>query len=257
MVQVGVKVGRGVVAWGCDFDHRVRGFVSRAGFVGDDMATDCSALMRKVVANGNHRVKFPLNETAPGKRKSQIEEYLDYFGSPGVQHVAMRTGDSLGAVASTHRRGRPFLPVPGSYTGDALRAPAARGGDPPRGRRGEAGARRGPKRTRCRAQAATARRWGQAPRRAATVRWCRRGRWEVRRAGVNNVLTWWAVPSGVIIALTPTVETCTIERPCSIARIRDMASCCTDSSVNPNVALLVWTSRTFAPWLTVSRMSPS
>jgi len=89
------------------------------------------------------------------------------------------------------------------------------------------------------------------------VRLVRKGRSAASTADVNNVVRWCAVPSGVIIALTPTVEMCTIERPCSMARIREMASCWTDSSVNPKVALFVWTSKTFAPWSTVSRISPS
>jgi len=76
-------------------------------------------------------------------------------------------------------------------------------------------------------------------------------------ARVNNALAWWAVPSGVMRALTPTVETWTIERPCSMARIREIASCCTDSLVKPNVALFVWTSSRSAPCSTLSRTNES
>ena len=67
-----------------EFYNKVMGFVNMAEFVGDDIATEYSALMSKVVANGNHRVKFPLNEPAVGKRKSQIDEYLEFYTEPGV-----------------------------------------------------------------------------------------------------------------------------------------------------------------------------
>ena len=79
-----------------DFYNRVMGFTNMAEFIGDDIATDYSALMSKVVANGNHRVKFPLNEPAVGKRKSQIDEYLEFYGGPGAQHLALATNDILG-----------------------------------------------------------------------------------------------------------------------------------------------------------------
>ena len=82
-----------------DFYNRVMGFVNMAEFVGDDIATDYSALMSKVVANGNHRVKFPLNEPAVAKKKSQIDEYLEFYGGPGAQHIALATNDIL-----AHRR---------------------------------------------------------------------------------------------------------------------------------------------------------
>ena len=78
------------------FYNRVMGFVNMAEFVGEDIATDYSALMSKVVANGNHRVKFPLNEPAVGKRKSQIDEYLEFYQGPGAQHLAVATNDILG-----------------------------------------------------------------------------------------------------------------------------------------------------------------
>ena len=106
-----------------DFYHRVMGFTDMAEFVGADIATDYSALMSKVVANGNHRVKFPLNEPAPGKRKSQIDEYLEFYGGPGVQHIALATGDILGAVDAMRAEGVEFLATPDSYYEDpALRA---------------------------------------------------------------------------------------------------------------------------------------
>jgi 4-hydroxyphenylpyruvate dioxygenase len=106
-----------------DFYNRVMGFVNMAEFVGDDIATEYSALMSKVVANGNHRVKFPLNEPSPGKRKSQIDEYLDFYAGPGCQHIALATNDILSTVDEMRRRGVEFLDSPDSYYDDAeLRA---------------------------------------------------------------------------------------------------------------------------------------
>src|SRR5437588_782021 len=87
------------------FYNNVMGFVNMAEFIGDDIATDYSALMSKVVANGNHRVKFPLNEPAVGRRKSQIDEFLEFYGGPGVQHVALATNDILAAVDVLRARG--------------------------------------------------------------------------------------------------------------------------------------------------------
>ena len=91
------------------FYNRVMGFTNMAEFIGDDIATDYSALMSKVVANGNHRVKFPLNEPAVGKRKSQIDEYLEFYGGPGAQHLALATNDILGAVDAMRAEGVEFL----------------------------------------------------------------------------------------------------------------------------------------------------
>jgi len=106
-----------------DFYHRVMGFTDMAEFVGTDIATDYSALMSKVVASGDHRVKFPLNEPAAGRRRSQIDEYLQFHGGPGVQHLALATTDILGAVDTLRARGVEFLPTPDSYYRDpALRA---------------------------------------------------------------------------------------------------------------------------------------
>jgi 4-hydroxyphenylpyruvate dioxygenase len=105
------------------FYNRVMGFVNMAEFIGDDIATDYSALMSKVVANGNHRVKFPLNEPALGKRKSQIDEYLDFYAGPGCQHIALATNDILRATDEMRARGVEFLDTPASYYDDpALRA---------------------------------------------------------------------------------------------------------------------------------------
>ena len=100
------------------FYNRVMGFTNMKEFVGDDIATEYSALMSKVVADGNRKVKFPLNEPAAGKRKSQIDEYLEFYGGPGVQHVALATGDIVGAVTEMRARGVEFLSTPSSYYDD-------------------------------------------------------------------------------------------------------------------------------------------
>jgi 4-hydroxyphenylpyruvate dioxygenase len=106
-----------------DFYHRVMGFTNMAEFVGDDIATRYSALMSKVVASGNHRVKFPLNEPAPGQRKSQIDEFLEFYRGPGVQHLALATPDILATVDELRARGVRFLDTPDTYyTDPALRA---------------------------------------------------------------------------------------------------------------------------------------
>ena len=97
------------------FYNRVMGFTNMKEFVGDDIATEYSALMSKVVASGNHRVKFPLNEPAVGKRKSQIDEYLEFYGGPGVQHIALATGDIVASVRHMRAQGVEFLDTPDSY----------------------------------------------------------------------------------------------------------------------------------------------
>jgi 4-hydroxyphenylpyruvate dioxygenase len=105
------------------FYHRVMGFTNMAEFIGDDIATDYSALMSKVVASGNHRVKFPLNEPAIGKKRSQIDEYLEFYGGPGAQHLALATNDIVRTVDALRDAGIEFLPTPDSYyTDPALRA---------------------------------------------------------------------------------------------------------------------------------------
>src|SRR3954451_10371050 len=105
------------------FYNKVMGFVNMAEFVGDDIATDYSALMSKVVANGNHRVKFPLNEPAIAKRKSQIDEYLEFYNGPGAQHLALATNDILRTVDELRANGVEFLDTPDSYyEDDELRA---------------------------------------------------------------------------------------------------------------------------------------
>src|SRR6476469_2165882 len=102
-----VELGR-MDEW-VDFYNRVMGFVNMAEFVGDDIATEYSALMSKVVANGNHRVKFPLNEPAVGKRKSQIDEYLEFQVGAGAQHLALATNDILQTVDILRSHGIQFL----------------------------------------------------------------------------------------------------------------------------------------------------
>ena len=98
-----------------NFYHQVMGFRQLLHFDDKDISTEYSALMSKVMSNGNGRVKFPINEPAEGKRKSQIEEYLDYYLTPGVQHVAMSTGDILKTVDELRSRGIEFLRVPDTY----------------------------------------------------------------------------------------------------------------------------------------------
>ncbi|WP_016700644.1 4-hydroxyphenylpyruvate dioxygenase [Actinoalloteichus spitiensis] len=111
-----VELGR-MDEW-VSFYNRVLGFVNMAEFVGDDIATEYSALMSKVVANGNHRVKFPLNEPALGRKKSQIDEYLEYYTGAGCQHIALATNDILASVDEMTARGVEFLATPDSYYED-------------------------------------------------------------------------------------------------------------------------------------------
>jgi 4-hydroxyphenylpyruvate dioxygenase len=98
-----------------EFYNRVMGFTNMKEFVGDDIATEYSALMSKVVADGTRKVKFPLNEPAVGKRKSQIDEYLEFYGGPGVQHIALATGDIVSSVQAMRAAGVTFLETPPSY----------------------------------------------------------------------------------------------------------------------------------------------
>lgn len=116
-----VELGR-MDEW-VDFYHRVMGFANMAEFIGDDIATDYSALMSKVVASGNHRVKFPLNEPAVARKKSQIDEYLEFYEGAGCQHIALATNDILRTVDVMRAQGVEFLDTPDSYYDDpALRA---------------------------------------------------------------------------------------------------------------------------------------
>src|SRR3954454_2233602 len=100
------------------FYHRVMGFTNMKEFVGDDIATEYSALMSKVVADGSRKVKFPLNEPAVGKRKSQIDEYLEFYGGPGVQHIALATNDIVRTVRAMQAAGVEFLDTPDAYYDD-------------------------------------------------------------------------------------------------------------------------------------------
>ncbi|TIC84874.1 4-hydroxyphenylpyruvate dioxygenase [Nocardioides sp. GY 10113] len=111
-----VELGR-MDEW-VDFYRRVMGFTNMAEFVGDDIATDYSALMSKVVASGNHRVKFPLNEPAIARKRSQIDEYLEFYGGPGAQHLALACEDILAAVDRMRAAGIEFLDTPDSYYSD-------------------------------------------------------------------------------------------------------------------------------------------
>ena len=98
-----------------DFYRDVLGFTQYISFDDKDISTEYSALMSRVMAGGRGMIKFPINEPAEGKRKSQIEEYLDFFEGPGVQHVAMLTGDIIDTVTKLRGRGVEFLSVPTTY----------------------------------------------------------------------------------------------------------------------------------------------
>jgi 4-hydroxyphenylpyruvate dioxygenase len=98
-----------------DFYRTVMGFSLYQHFDDKDISTEYSALMSKVMANGNGFVKFPINEPAQGKRRSQIEEYLEFYPGPGVQHIALATEDILHSVRKLHEQGIEFLRVPHTY----------------------------------------------------------------------------------------------------------------------------------------------
>ncbi len=113
----------GNVGWGemntwVKFYEDVLGFRVIISFDDQDISTEYSALMSKVVANGNEFVKFPINEPAEGKKRSQIEEYLDFYHGPGVQHLAVATDNIIETVAELRRRGVDFLEVPDTYYDD-------------------------------------------------------------------------------------------------------------------------------------------
>ncbi|HMD13302.1 MAG TPA: 4-hydroxyphenylpyruvate dioxygenase [Bacteroidota bacterium] len=97
------------------FYMNVMGFRMYQHFDDNDISTEYSALMSKVMANGNDRIKFPINEPAPGKRKSQVDEYLEFYRSPGVQHIAMATDNIIDTVTKLTEQGVEFLRVPTSY----------------------------------------------------------------------------------------------------------------------------------------------
>ncbi|MFH8347196.1 4-hydroxyphenylpyruvate dioxygenase [Streptomyces sp. NPDC018045] len=97
------------------FYNNVMGFTNMKEFVGSDIATEYSALMSKVVADGTRKVKFPLNEPAIAKKKSQIDEYLEFYGGPGCQHIALATNDIVASVRAMRAAGVEFLDTPDSY----------------------------------------------------------------------------------------------------------------------------------------------
>ena len=113
----------GNVGWGqmnawVAFYRDIMGFQQYQHFDDNDISTEYSALMSKVMSNGNGRVKFPINEPAVGKKKSQIEEYLEFYGGPGVQHIAMATDDIIATVSKLRDQGIEFLRVPSTYYQD-------------------------------------------------------------------------------------------------------------------------------------------
>lgn len=98
-----------------NFFAKVLGFEQLTHFTDDDISTEYSALMSKVMQNGSGKIKFPINEPAEGKKKSQIEEYLDYYRGPGVQHIAVNTADICQTVRTLRDNGVRFLRVPDTY----------------------------------------------------------------------------------------------------------------------------------------------
>jgi 4-hydroxyphenylpyruvate dioxygenase len=113
----------GNVGWGqmntwVQFYQNVMGFRMFKHFDDEDISTEYSALMSKVMANGNEKIRFPINEPAEGRKKSQIEEYLDFYDGPGVQHIAMATDDIIDTVAKLSSNSVDFLTVPTTYYDD-------------------------------------------------------------------------------------------------------------------------------------------
>jgi 4-hydroxyphenylpyruvate dioxygenase len=104
----------------CEFYAKVMGFAQIISFDDKDISTDYTALMSKVMSNGNGRIKFPINEPAEGKKKSQIEEYINFYNGPGIQHIAVATDDIVSTVSAMRERGVEFLYVPESYYDDLL-----------------------------------------------------------------------------------------------------------------------------------------
>ncbi|MEQ9426299.1 MAG: 4-hydroxyphenylpyruvate dioxygenase [Cyclobacteriaceae bacterium] len=115
----------GNVGWGemnkwVNFYSNVMGFSQLISFDDKDISTDYTALMSKVMSNGNGRIKFPINEPAEGKKKSQIEEYLDFYEGSGVQHIAVATDNIIETVTALKNRGVEFLRVPTTYYDDLI-----------------------------------------------------------------------------------------------------------------------------------------
>ncbi len=110
----------GNVDWGqmntwCEFYAKVMGFAQLVSFDDKDISTEYTALMSKVMSNGNGYIKFPINEPAKGKKKSQIEEYIEFYNGAGVQHIAVATNDIIKTITSLRARGVDFLDVPDTY----------------------------------------------------------------------------------------------------------------------------------------------
>lgn len=115
----------GNVGWGemnkwCEFYAKVMGFTQLVSFDDKDISTEYTALMSKVMSNGSGRIKFPINEPAEGKKKSQIEEYIDFYNGAGVQHIAVATNNIIETVTQLRARGVEFLRVPEVYYDDVL-----------------------------------------------------------------------------------------------------------------------------------------
>lgn len=113
------------VDWGqmntwVEFYSKIMGFTQLISFDDKDISTEYTALMSKVMSNGNGRIKFPINEPAEGKKRSQVEEYLMFYGGSGVQHIALATDDIIETVGELQRRGIDFLTVPQTYYSDLL-----------------------------------------------------------------------------------------------------------------------------------------
>jgi len=104
----------------CKFYAETMGFAQIISFADDDISTEYTALMSKVMSNGNGRIKFPINEPAKAEKKSQIEEYLDFYNGAGVQHLALATDDIVATVSAMRERGVEFLYVPDTYYDDIL-----------------------------------------------------------------------------------------------------------------------------------------
>ena len=110
----------GNVDWGqmnkwVDFYNKIMGFAQIISFDDKDISTEYTALMSKVMSNGNGRIKFPINEPAKGRKKSQIEEYIDYYEGSGCQHIAVATDDIIKTVTALKARGVDFLYIPDTY----------------------------------------------------------------------------------------------------------------------------------------------
>jgi len=111
-----VELGR--MDYWVEFYERTMGFTNIIHFADEQIHTEYSALMSKVMADGEGKIKFPINEPAEGKRKSQIEEYLEFYGGPGVQHVALQSDDIVRTVETLQERGIIFLSTPDAYYED-------------------------------------------------------------------------------------------------------------------------------------------